>query len=319
MKINNYLKFLTVEELKSPLRIDKYLSHILSELSRNEISKNLKEGNIKVNGKPVKPSYLLKGKEKIILNLKTPATIEKTIIPLNLTPEPQILYENQNFLVINKPAGINTHPTFKNINQPSIASWFILKYPQAKNVGEDPLRPGIVHRLDKDTSGALILTKNQKAFLYFKDLFLKKKIQKQYLVLVKGEMKKDQGVINFSLTRSRSSGKRKIILSQKQTQKKVKTALTTYQVISIYKGYTLLKVEPKTGRTHQIRIHLASIGFPVAGDSLYGVSPKNQFVFPRQMLHAQKIIFLAPNDQRLSLEAPLPYDFQQVLKTIAKN
>ena len=316
--MNNKFDIIVIKKGEDQIRLDKFLKEKLPEFSRHQIAQAIKKARILVNHKKIKPSYLLKENDVVFYQLEKEIPTQE-LKPLTLFPEPQILYENQNFLVINKPAGINTHPTFKNINQPSIASWFILKYPQAKNVGEDPLRPGIVHRLDKDTSGALILTKNQKAFLYFKDLFLKKKIQKQYLVLVKGEMKKDQGVINFSLTRSRSSGKRKIIFSQKQTQKKVKTALTTYQVISIYKGYTLLKVEPKTGRTHQIRIHLASIGFPVAGDSLYGVSPKNQFVFPRQMLHAQKIIFLAPNDQRLSLEAPLPYDFQQVLKTIAKN
>ena len=288
--MNNKFDIIVIKKGEDQIRLDKFLKEKLPEFSRHQIAQAIKKARILVNHKKIKPSYLLKENDVVFYQLEKEIPTQE-LKPLTLFPEPQILYENQNFLVINKPAGINTHPTFKNINQPSIASWFILKYPQAKNVGEDPLRPGIVHRLDKDTSGALILTKNQKAFLYFKDLFLKKKIQKQYLVLVKGEMKKDQGVINFSLTRSRSSGKRKIILSQKQTQKKVKTALTTYQVISIYKGYTLLKVEPKTGRTHQIRIHLASIGFPVAGDSLYGVSPKNQFVFPDRCFTLKRLSF----------------------------
>ena len=322
MKINHNSKLIVVEELKSPLRIDKYLSHILSELSRNEISTNLKEGKIKVNGKPVKPSHLLKGKEKIILNLKIPATIEKTIIPLNLTLEPQILYENQDFLVINKPAGVNTHPTLQNLHEPSIASWFCYRYPQAKKVGEDKLRPGIVHRLDRETSGVLILAKNNPTFFYFKKLFLLRKMNKSYLVLVKGEISKRKGTIEFALTRSSASGKRKIVLSQKRETKKTKTALTFYEVLKRYKGYTLLKVEPKTGRTHQIRIHLASIGFPVAGDKIYGASSKNQPLFRRQMLHAQKIVFMAPNHQQLSIEAPLPNDFKQTLTKlvpIAKN
>jgi len=322
MKINHYPKLIVVEALKSPLRIDKYLSHILSELSRNEISKNLKEGNIKVNGKQVKPSYLLKGKEEITLYLTISTIGEQTIIPLNLIPEPEILYENQDFLVINKPAGVNAHPTLQNLHEPSIASWFIYKYPQAVNIGENKLRPGIVHRLDKDTSGALILVKTQSAFLYFKELFLNKKIQKQYLVLVKGEIKKEKGVIEFGLTRSTTSGKRKIILLKEKIQKKVKNALTFYEVKERYHDYTLLKVEPRTGRTHQIRIHLASIGFPVAGDKIYGASSKNQPLFRRQMLHAQKIVFMAPNHQQLSIEAPLPNDFKQTLTKlvpIAKN
>jgi len=327
MKINNYLKFLTVEELKSPLRIDKYLSHILFELSRNEISKNLKEGKIKVNGKPVKPSYLLKGKEEINLDLKIPTVMKKTIIPLNLTPEPQILYENQNFLVINKPAGVNTHPTLKNINEPSIASWFCYRYPQAKKVGEDKLRPGIVHRLDRETSGVLILAKNNPIFFYFKKLFLSRKINKSYLVLVRGEISKQKGAIEFELTRSSTSGKRKIVLLQKgkstkKTIKKTKVALTLYEVAKRYQGYTLLKVEPKTGRTHQIRIHLASIGFPVAGDKIYGFKEAYEGVFKRQMLHAQVISFLTPQGEFLEIEAPMPQDFASALRRllpIAKN
>ncbi len=327
MKINNYPKLIFVEELKSPLRIDKYLSQILSELSRNEISKNLKEGNIKVNGKQVKPSYLLKGKEKITLHL-TISTIEKrTIVPLSLIPEPGILYENQDFLVINKPAGVNTHPTLKNINEPSIASWFCYRYPQIKKVGEDKLRPGIVHRLDRDTSGVLILAKTNKTFFYLKELFFKKKIEKKYLALVKGEISKQKGVIEFELTRSSKSGKRKIVLPQKgkntkKTTKKTKVALTSYEVVKRYKGYTLLKVEPKTGRTHQIRIHLASIGFPVAGDKIYGFKGVPQKLFTRQMLHAQTISFLTPQRELLEVEAPLPQDFAfslQQLTSIAKN
>jgi len=322
MKINHYPKLILVEELKSPLRIDKYLSHILSELSRNEISKNLKEGNIKVNGKQVKPSYLLKGKEEIALYLTIPTIAEQTIVPLNLIPEPEILYENQDFLVINKPAGVNTHPTLKNINESSIASWFCYRYPQAKKVGEDKLRPGIVHRLDKDTSGVLILAKNNPTFFYFKKLFLSRKIQKKYLVLVRGEIKKEKGAIEFSLARSKVSGKRKIILLREKTEKKVKNALTFYEIKKRYQGYTLLKVEPKTGRTHQIRIHLASIGFPVAGDKIYGFKGASQKLFKRQMLHAQTISFLTPQGKLLEIEAPLPQDFAfalQQLVPIAKN
>ena len=316
MKINHNYKLIVVEELKSPLRVDKYLSKIFSELSRSEIIKYIKEGKITVNEKQIKPSYLLKGKEKIHLDFKILFVTKKTIIPLNLTPEPQILYENQDFVVINKPAGVNTHPTFKNIKEPSIASWFIFKYPQVKEVGEDLLRPGIVHRLDKETSGVLILAKNQNTFLYFKNLFLTKKIQKQYLVLVRGVIKKDQGQITFSLTRSRYSRKRKIVISQEENVKKTKTALTIYQVKKRYQDFTLLTVSPQTGRTHQIRIHLASIGFPVAGDKLYGNPKISHSVFPRQMLHAQAISFLTPQGEFLEIEAPLPQDFVSVLQQL---
>ena len=323
MKINHNSKLIVVEELKSPLRIDKYLSHILSEFSRSEIIKYLKEGKIKVKGKQVKPSYLLKGKEEINLDLKIPTVMKKTVIPLNLTPEPEILYENQDFLVINKPAGVNTHPTLKNINEPSIASWFCYRYPQAKKVGEDKLRPGIVHRLDKDTSGVLILAKNNPIFSYFKKLFLSRKVKKRYFALARGEMNKEKGMIEFELTRSSTSGKRKIVLPQtRKNKKKTKTALTLYEVEKRYQGYTLLKVEPKTGRTHQIRIHLASIGFPVAGDKIYGPKGAPEELFKRQMLHAQAISFLTPQGEFLEIEAPMPQDFASTLRrlpSIAKN
>ncbi|MGC8651150.1 MAG: RluA family pseudouridine synthase [Minisyncoccia bacterium] len=308
----------TVSSKESSLRLDKYLVSRIKNYSREFIIKAIKNSNILVNGLKKKPSYLLKTNDYITAILIS-NNDSLSLIPLKLIPEPEILYEDGDFLVINKPAGVVTHPSFNKINEPSIASWFILKYPQAKKVGEDPLRPGIVHRLDKDTSGVLVLTKNQKTFLYFKNLFLTKKIQKQYLVLVKGIIQKNQGQINFSLMRSTSSGKRKIVLSQEQNTPKTKTAFTAYQVEKRYKKFTLLAVSPQTGRTHQIRIHLASIGFPVAGDKLYGKPQKGESFIPRQMLHAQRLTFIAPNNQKFSIEAPLPYDFEQVLKIIAKN
>lgn len=324
MAINHYPKLIFVEELKSPLRVDKYLTRILSQLSRREIIKYLKEGAIRVNDKIVKPSYLLKGKEKIILDLGQ-VIEEKAIIPLNLIPEPEILYEDSDFLIINKPAGVITHPTFKNIKEPSIASWFVFKYPEVKNVGEDVLRPGIVHRLDKETSGVLILAKNNPAFFYLKKLFLLRKISKIYLALVKGEISKQKDTLEFALTRSRASGKIKIVLPQKEKEKnlkenikKIKTAVTTYTVVKRYQGYTLLKIEPQTGRTHQIRVHLASIGFPIVGDKIYGKQQKiNGLTLNRHFLHAQKISFITSKNELLEIEAPLPNDLKNILDNLA--
>ena len=155
--------------------------------------------------------------------------------------------------------------------------------------------------------------------MLFRSLFYKRKIEKKYLALVRGEINKQKGTIEFALTRSSASGKRKIT---KKTLKKTKTALTFYEVLKRYKGYTLLKVEPKTGRTHQIRIHLASIGFPVAGDKIYGFKEAYEGVFKRQMLHAQVISFLTPQGEFLEIEAPMPQDFASALRRllpIAKN
>ncbi|NMB92084.1 MAG: RluA family pseudouridine synthase [Parcubacteria group bacterium] len=302
---------------KSHQRLDKYLVSQIHNYSRASIVKAINQGTILVNGLKKKPSYLLKENDLITGALLKDKEIHN-LISLDLVPAPEILYETNDFLVINKPAGINTHPTIKSIQQPSIASWLLWKYPQVKNVGEDLLRPGIVHRLDKDTSGVLILAKNQESFLYFKNLFLNREIKKLYLVLVKGVVPQEQGEITFSLTRSKTFSKRKIVLNFYQDNY-AKPALTFFKVKKRYHKFTLLEVIPQTGRTHQIRVHLASIGFPVAGDKLYGVSKKNNDIFPRQMLHAYKIIFPSPSRQLLSIIAPLPNDFKKILNLIAKN
>jgi len=225
------IKTIIVEELSRPVRLDKYLKKEINDISREKIIHCIKEGKIKIEGKDkTKPSYILKGGEKILLNIsdflnsiKAPLSIE----PQPLSPEPEILYEDKNLLIINKPAGIIVHPTVNNINNPSIAGWLLEKYPFVSNVGEDKLRPGIVHRLDKETSGVLILAKNNRVFDYFKNLFKKKKIKKKYIALVRGEIKKQQGIIDFPLIRSKKSPiKRKIVVKKN----KGKIALTRYKV-----------------------------------------------------------------------------------------
>ena len=316
--MNNKFDIIVIKKGEDQIRLDKFLKEKLPEFSRHQIAQAIKKARILVNHKKIKPSYLLKENDVVFYQLEKEIPTQE-LKPLTLFPEPEILYENQDFLVINKPAGVNTHPTLKNINEPSIASWFCYRYPQAKKVGEDKLRPGIVHRLDRETSGVLILAKTNKTFFYLKELFYKRKIEKKYLALVRGEINKQKGTIEFALTRSSASGKRKIT---KKTLKKTKTALTFYEVLKRYKGYTLLKVEPKTGRTHQIRIHLASIGFPVAGDKIYGFKEAYEGVFKRQMLHAQVISFLTPQGEFLEIEAPMPQDFASALRRllpIAKN
>jgi len=294
------------------MRIDKYLKTKLPQISRHQIEKALLKGDILVNQKQVKPSYQVKPDDSIKINI-IPNVKTQKLIPLPLIPEPRILYEDNELLAIDKPAGINVHPTIQNLKQSSIASWLVYKYPKIMTVGDDILRPGIVHRLDKDTSGVLLVAKNQESFLYLKNLFLTRQIEKTYLALVRGVIKKENGVIDFSLIKSRTFGKRKIVL-RPTLFKKEKPAITYYQVEQRYQDFTLLKVIPKTGRTHQIRVHLASIGFPVAGDKVYGRSKKSRLIFSRQMLHAKKIVFFSSNHTKLTIFSPLPNDFKQVLQ-----
>ena len=312
------IKTIIVEELSRPVRLDKYLKKEINDISREKIIHCIKEGKIKIEGKDkTKPSYILKGGEKILLNIsdflnsiKAPLSIE----PQPLSPEPEILYEDKNLLIINKPAGIIVHPTVNNINNPSIAGWLLEKYPFVSNVGEDKLRPGIVHRLDKETSGVLILAKNNRVFDYFKNLFKRRKIKKKYIALVRGEIKKQQGIIDFPLIRSKKSPiKRKIVVKKN----KGKIALTRYKVLKLYQGYTLLEIFLETGRTHQIRVHLASIGFPVVGDKMYGKLKKTgKLHLSRHFLHAQEISFVSFDGELLKIESSLPKDLKQILKQL---
>jgi len=306
-------KALEVEKSLFPQRIDLYLKNKLSDISRSKIVSLLKQGKILVNEKKVKPSFILKGGEKILINFHEE---KKELIPLPLKREPKILYEDKNYLVINKPAEILVHPNLKNLNQPTISSWLIFKWPNLKGVGEDPLRPGIVHRLDKETSGVLAIAKNNQSFFHLKEQFQKRLVKKEYLTLVWGNIKKDSGEINIPLTYSKKSPFRRKISDFKSSKKSL-SAITYYKVIKRFKDFALLKVIPKTGRTHQIRVHLASLGFPVVGDKEYG--PKNRrlpFTLNRQFLHAIKISFLTIDNTLLEIEAPLPEDLENVLKLL---
>lgn len=307
---------INVKKLDKNLRLDKYLKSILANLSRQEIIRLIRNGKILIKGRNLKPSTILKGGEKIEIELEKER--KASLFPV-LSVAPQILYEDKNLLVINKPAGIIVHPTARNISEPSIAGWLIKKYSQIKKVGEDPLRPGIVHRLDKDTSGVLVIAKNQPAFYFLKQQFQEYKIKKKYLALVRGEIKKQQGIIDLPLVRSKKSPmKRKVVIGENE-DKKVKAALTKYRVLKQYQGYTLLEVFPQTGRTHQIRVHLAAIGFPVAGDKLYGYKKKdkNLINISRQFLHAQEISFFSPTGEYLEIEAPLPDNLKQFLQKLS--
>ena len=196
------MKTIIVEELSKPIRLDKYLKKEIDNISREKIIHNIKEGKVKIEGKTkIKPSFILSGGERILFNDSDfIISIEKLslIKPQSIFPEPKILYEDKNLLVINKPSGIIVHPTLNGKNNLSIASWFLKRNPSVCNVGEDRLRPGIVHRLDKETSGVLILAKNNFIFDYLKNLFKTRKIEKEYIGLVKGEMRKQDGIIRMS-------------------------------------------------------------------------------------------------------------------------
>ena len=242
-----------------------------------------------------------------------------------------IIYEDKDLLILNKPSGLITHPKNISDTQDSVTDWLIEKYPYIKNIGEPFIasgsevpRAGVVHRLDKDTSGLLIVSKNNEAFFYLKKLFRDRKIKKHYLALVNSRPKEPMGVISSPLGRMGLKRTTKII-GNKLIDKK--EAETEYRTVKNYKNYTLLDVAPKTGRTHQIRVHLNSIGHPIAGDRIYGFKKlKSPTGLSRLFLHAYKLELTAPpsvkasgdrpDGKKIVLEADLPDELQNVLNML---
>ena len=226
-----------------------------------------------------------------------------------------VVYEDKNILIINKPSGLITHPKNATDNQESVTSWLVEKYPEIKNVGEDPLRPGLVHRLDKDTSGLLVIAKNQDSFLYLKNLFQERKIKKFYLALVCGKPKEPKGIIDAPI--GRIGMKRTTQLRGKKKLKDKKEAVTEYTTLKNFQDFTLLEVSPHTGRTHQIRVHLKSIGAPIAGDPLYGnKNPDGPKQPERLFLHAYKLQFVSPDGKSIAFETDLPDDLQKFINEL---
>ncbi len=251
-----------------------------------------------------------------------------------------IIFENEDVLVVNKPAGTSVHPapeqstvrdkSFK-LQPQTLVDWLLQKYPEIKGIGEDPLRPGIVHRLDKDTSGILIVAKTQSTYEYLKKQFQERKIKKTYLALVVGALKNKTGVINLPIGRSKNSPLQR--LASPKARGTLREAITEYKVLESFDigcqksstsdvgdgKFTFLEVYPKTGRTHQIRVHFKAIGHPLACDKLYAKNPQCPFGLSRHFLHANAIELTLPDNSRSRFEADLPEDLEKVLQGLRKE
>ncbi|MGC9046899.1 MAG: RluA family pseudouridine synthase [Minisyncoccia bacterium] len=213
-----------------------------------------------------------------------------------------VVYETDDFVIVNKPAGLLTHKTKLDSNELSLADILLQHYPFLKNVGENILRPGIVHRLDKNTSGLIIIAKNNIYFKYFKKLFQEHLIEKHYLALVDGLLKNNNGIIEKPISLKSGSIKRTVYKGVM-----TKTAVTIYIVLKRYKNFTLLDLQPQTGRTHQLRVHLASIGHPIVGDNIYS---KKNWGLNRLFLHAYSLAFRLLNNEYIKIESELPNELQ---------
>jgi 23S rRNA pseudouridine1911/1915/1917 synthase len=236
---------------------------------------------------------------------------------MNLT-NIEIIYEDKDVLVISKPAGLVVHSDGKT-KEPNLCDWILENYPELKNVGEPLIlqngteikRPGIVHRLDRETSGVLIIAKSQESFLNLKQQFKDKEIKKIYKAFVWGEVKNDEGVIERPIGRSSKDFRQ--WSAQRGARGVLREAITEYRVLKKNKDFSFLEINLKTGRTHQIRVHMKAINYPVVGDKLY--APKREFAlgFNRVALHAFSVEFSSLSGEKVKVEVPLPDDFQRGL------
>lgn len=304
---------------QSNIRIDKYLVEKIPDVSRNKLQNAIKNGIVFVNGAEVKKSSLkLKAGDKItFLNEKMPTA--ETLIKIE--PEKMdlnIVYEDDDILVINKPSGLITHPT-PNHKKNTLVNGLLYRYPEILNVGENPWRPGIVHRLDKETSGLIIVAKNQKAFEFMKTQFISKQVKKTYVALVEGVPNEKEGEISYDIRPSKYSRLKKVAIKKDEPITKARrTAKTLYKVMEVIRDkFALLEASPLTGRTHQIRVHLAATHHPIVGDFLYGAKKEKarELGLKRMFLHAERLRFVAPSGKNLALEAGLPEELKMALAT----
>ncbi|KND46716.1 MAG: Ribosomal large subunit pseudouridine synthase D [Parcubacteria bacterium C7867-006] len=232
--------------------------------------------------------------------------------------EPTILYEDNNLLAINKPAGLVVHSDGKT-KEPNLVDWLVLKYPEIKTVGEhgrdsegkEVLRSGIVHRLDRDTSGVMLVAKTQEAFENLKSQFQNHEVEKTYHAFVLGEMKTEKGVIDRPI--GRSSKDFRMWSAQRGARGELREAITEYKVLAKKDGYTFVEVKPKTGRTHQIRVHFKAINHSLVGDSLYAPTQENKLGFARTALHSYRVNFSGLDGQSHTITAPYPEDFSRAV------
>ncbi|HFC77030.1 MAG TPA: RluA family pseudouridine synthase [Candidatus Moranbacteria bacterium] len=309
---------LTASEDNIGERLDKFLVDFandkknLKNFSRGDFIRAIKNGKVLVNKLKIKPSYRLSVDDRIELNIKNVKTTNKLIA--NPKIKLDIIFEDDDLIALNKPAGIQVHPDHNEKKQ-TLLNGIIAKFPKILKIKDNSphFRPGIVHRLDKDTSGIIIVAKNNQSFIELKKLFRKRKIQKKYLAIVHGEPQEKSAIIDKPLAR-KTNYRRQVIAGQK-TKTKIRSAITKYHMLkTLPNNFSLLEIFPKTGRTHQIRVHLFSIGHPIVGDKLYkGKLFKKISSTNRQMLHAQEIKFKLFG-KSYNLSADIPNDFNDFLK-----
>ncbi len=296
---------LTADDLTEEKRLDIYLADYMQDVSRSKIQNEIKKGNIIVNSLPAKPSYIIKpGDEIEIAETISTVKIEPENIPLN------IVWEDENMLVVNKPSGMLTHPAGLELSG-TLVNALMFKYGENLSDINGEFRRGIVHRLDRNTSGLLMIAKNNETHNYLAEKIKNKEIEKKYLAIVRGVINEDEITINKPLGRNPNQPHKMAVVEGG------KKSLSIVKVLKRFKDASLIEVTLITGRTHQIRVHLSSIGHPVYNDTLYGFG-KMKIKTEEQVLESYKLTFpRAFSGEKVSLEIPMDEKLTKVLNFIS--
>ena len=296
------MKEYIVNQEEKGKRLDTYIPSVDTDITRTSAQRLIEDGNILVNGKNAKVSYKIQENDKISVEIPEPKQIELKAQDIPI----EIVYEDSDIIVVNKPKGMVVHPANGNPDGTLVNAIMAICKDSLSGIGGE-IRPGIVHRIDKDTSGLLIVAKNDNAHVKMSEQIKNHEVKKTYIALVRGVFKENEATIDMPIGRSTSDRKKMAV------NKNGKNAITHIKVLKRFDKYTLLKVNIETGRTHQIRVHLSHIGYPIVGDYTYS-NGKNEFDVIGQCLHAQKLEFKHPITQKdMCLEAELPQYFKDIL------
>lgn len=284
-------------------RLDQYLVKAFEDKSRSFITNLIKNGDVLVNGNQVKPGYSLKLNDQIYVAINEPKSLD--LEPVNLDLD--IVYEDSNLLVVNKPEGLVVHPA-ESYDGPTLVHGLLYQSDELSSIN-GVKRPGIVHRIDKDTSGLLIVAKNDIAHQRLSEAFSKHEVKRIYTALVYGKIDVLKGVIDMPIGRHRTNRLKMAV------DPEGKRAVTHFKVLEQFDKYTLIECELETGRTHQIRVHMAHIGYPIVGDPIYG--PKDVIGDTGQFLHAHTLTFVHPiKNEHMTFTVDMPESFKQMLNKL---
>ncbi|ACJ34170.1 RluA family pseudouridine synthase [Anoxybacillus flavithermus] len=297
---------LTIEEQHDGERIDKVIAELNEQWSRSQVQQWLKEGHVLVNGKAVKPNYKCHVDDEVVISIPSPE-------PLDVAPEPiplDIYYEDADVLVVNKPRGMVVHPAPGHMHGTLVNA--LLAHCQDLSGINGVLRPGIVHRIDKDTSGLLMVAKNDLAHESLVNQLVNKTVTRKYVAIVHGVIPHDYGTIDAPIGRDPRDRQSMAVVENG------KEAVTHFRVLERFEHYTFVECQLETGRTHQIRVHMKYIGYPLAGDPKYG--PRKTLPIDGQALHAGVLGFQHPRTgEYLQFEAPIPHEFERLLDMLRNN